>query len=132
MNAVAQVFAVVEAVIYIVVFPLEAFFVDRPSVLRFLRVPSGNVKVIKVWAFSVGWRNFFLGAGVITGVALLNVGRETIGATLVVFCCLNMVLSAWLMYVSDLLGQYPKRGDSVPGVLAASVPAFIALIVALF
>ncbi|GIH96447.1 hypothetical protein ACFFMN_22120 [Planobispora siamensis] len=39
-----------------------------------------------------------------------------------------MVLSAWLMGVSDLLGHYPRRGDSVPGTIAASVPALIALI----
>jgi putative membrane protein len=85
-----------------------------------------------MWAFNVGFRNLFLGAGVITGLVLLNTGQEVVGTTLVIFCCLNMVLSALLMGVSDLLGHYPKRGDSVPGTIAASAPALIALIAAAF
>ncbi|GIH78357.1 DUF1304 domain-containing protein [Planobispora longispora] len=132
MNAAAQTFALIEALIYIGVFPLESFLLGRPFAQRFLSTPAADVPAVMMWAFNVGFRNLFLGLGVITGVVLLNTGREAAGTTLVIFCCVNMVLSAWLMGVSDLLGHYPERGASVPGTLAASVPALIALIAAAF
>ncbi len=132
MNAVAQWSALIEAVIYLAVFPLESFLLDRPAVQRFLSTPAANVAAVRMWAFNVGFRNAFLGAGVVIGLILLHNGDESAGRTLVIFCCANMVLSAFLMGVSDLIGHYPKRGDSIPGTLAASVPALIALVAMAF
>jgi putative membrane protein len=51
-----------------------------------------------------------------------------VGYTLVVYCCLNMVLTAPAMFLADMQGHYPKRGDSIPGTLGATVPALIALV----
>ena len=128
MNAVAQAFALLEALIYIAVFPLESFFLRRPAVQRFLSTPSENVPAVMMWAIPTGFRNLLIGLGVITGLTLLHIGHEDAGRALVVYCCIYMVLAGSSMAVADWLGHYPKRGDSVPGTLAATLPALLALV----
>jgi putative membrane protein len=131
-NAVAQGFALLEALIYIAVFPLEAFFLRHPPVQRFLSTPPANVPAVMMWAIPVGFRNLLIGAGVITGLIALHAGHEAVGRALVLYCCTYMVLGGSTMALADALGHYPRKGESVPGALAATVPALIALITAAF
>lgn len=132
MNAVAQFFALLSALIYILVFPLESFLMRYPAVQKFLSTPEKNVPAVMMWAIPTGFRNLLIGLGVIAGVVAVNTGHVVVGYTLVVYCCANMVLSGATMGLADWLGHYPKRGDSVPGTLAATVPALIALIALAF
>lgn len=132
MNAVAQFFALLSALIYILVFPLESFLMRYPAVQKFLSTPEKNVPAVMMWAIPTGFRNLLIGLGVIAGVVAVNTGHVVVGYTLVVYCCVNMVLSGATMGLADWLGHYPKRGDSVPGTLAATVPALIALIALAF
>jgi putative membrane protein len=127
-NAVAQVFALIEAIVYITVFPLEAIFLKRPAVQRFLSTPADNVRAVMMWAIPVGVRNLLIGLGTIIGLVALHTGNDVAGRALVIFCCAYMVLGGLSMGLADWLGHYPKRGDSVPGTVAATVPALIALI----
>ena len=128
MNAVAQVSAVLAALIHIAVFPLESFFMHRPAAQKFLSTPPQNVPAVMMWAIPTGFRNLVIGLGVLAGVAAVNMGYLVVGYTLVVYCCLNMVLTAPAMFLADMLGHYPKRGDSIPGTLGATVPALLALV----
>jgi putative membrane protein len=133
MNAVAQGFALLEALVYIAVFPLEAFFLRRhPPVQRFLSTPPANVPAVMMWAIPVGFRNLLIGLGVITGLVALHTGHEQAGRALVLFCCAYMLLGGSTMALADALGDYPRKGASIPGTLAATVPALIALITAAF
>ena len=132
MNAVAQLFALLEALIYIAVFPLEAFLLRRPAVQRFLSTPAENVPAVMMWAIPVGFRNLLIALGVIAGLVALNTGNDVVGRTLVTYCCAYMVLGGSTMALADALGHYPKKGDSIPGTLAATVPALIALAASVF
>jgi putative membrane protein len=43
-----------------------------------------------------------------------------------------MVLSGATMGLADWLGHYPRKGDSIPGTLGATVPPLVALVALLF
>jgi putative membrane protein len=128
MNAVSQVFAVLAAMIYIVVFPLESFLLHRPGAQKFLSTPPENVPAVMMWAVPTGFRNLVIGLGVLAGVVAVNLGYLVVGRTLVIYCCANMVLTAPAMFLADMQGHYPRKGASIPGTLAATVPALMALI----
>jgi putative membrane protein len=128
MNAVSQVFAVIAAVIYIAVFPLESFLMHRPGAQKFLSTPPQNVPAVMMWAIPTGFRNLVIGLGVLAGVVAANMGHVVVGYTLVIYCCVNMVLTAPAMFLADMQGHYPKKGDSIAGTLGATVPALLALI----
>lgn len=57
MNAVAQSCALIGALVYIEVFPLESFLLRRPSVQQFLSTPAANVPAVMMWAFNNAFRN---------------------------------------------------------------------------
>ena len=128
MNAVSQIFAVLAAVIYIVVFPLESFLMHRPGAQKFLSTPPQNVPAVMMWAIPTGFRNLVIGLGLLAGVVAVNLGHVVVGHTLVVYCCANMVLSGATMGLADWLGHYPRKGDSIPGTLGSTVPPLIALV----
>jgi putative membrane protein len=110
---------------------LEAFLLRRhPAVQRFLSTPSANVPAVMMWAIPVGFRNLLIGLGVLTGLVVLNTGHEQAGRALVLYCCAYMVLGGSTMALADALGHYPRKGASIPGTLAATVPALMALIAA--
>lgn len=94
MNAAAQVFALLAALVYILVFPLESFLMRHPAVQKFLSTPAQNVPAVMMWAIPTGFRNLLIGLGVLAGVVAVNTGFVVVGYTLVVYCCANMVLGS--------------------------------------
>ena len=129
MNTVSQIFAVMAAAIYIFVFPVESFLLRRNRwAQKFLSTPPENVPAVMMWAIPTGYRNLLVALGVIAGVVAANSGHLVVGYTLVVYCCANMVFTAPTMLLADLQGHYPRKWDSVPGTLAATVPALVALL----
>lgn len=132
MNPVAQALVVVQALIYLAVFPIESFMLHRPFAQRFLSTPPQNVDAVMMWAIPTGFRNLAIALGFIAGVVLVNTGSVDSGRTLVVACCCYVLLTGPTMFLADLLGHYPKRGDSIPGTLGATVPAALALIAMAF
>lgn len=130
MNALAQSAALLAALIYVAVFPTEAFLVDRPWAQRFLRIAPDNVDDIRLWAFCTGFRNLFASLGVIVGLVVLRTGDAVVGQTIVLTFCAYMVLASLTMGVADLLGYYPRRGDGLAGTLASGGPPLVALVAA--
>ena len=81
MNAVSQLFAVLAALIYIVVFPMESFFLRHPAAQKFLSTPAQNVPAVMMWAIPTGFRNLLIGLGNIAGVVAVNTGYVVVGYT---------------------------------------------------
>ncbi|MGK3649766.1 DUF1304 family protein [Pseudarthrobacter enclensis] len=128
MNIMSQVFAVLAVVIYVGVFPVESFLLRHSRwAQKFLSTPPENVPAVMMWAIPTGYKNLVIALGVAAGLVAVNIGEPVVGYTLVVYCCLNMVLTAPTMLLADLQGHYPRRWESVPGTLAATVPALLAL-----
>jgi putative membrane protein len=130
MNGIAQVAALVNALLLIGVAPLEMFFYERPGVRRFLHVDTKNVEDVRLWAFVVGFRNVLSGAGTIIGLVILHTGDEVVGRTVVLVACLYMLLASLAMGVADLLGHWRPRGGSVMGTVASSALPLVALVAA--
>ena len=129
MNIVSQVFAVLAVVIYVFVFPVESFLLRRRQwAQKFLSTPPENVPAVMMWAIPTGYKNLIIALGLAAGLVAVNIGELVVGYTLVIYCCLNMVLTAPTMLLADLQGHYPKRWESIPGTLAATVPALLALL----
>ena len=130
MNAVAQLAALVNALLLIGVAPLEMFFYERPGARKFLHVDTKNVEDVRMWAFVVGFRNLLGAAGAIIGLIILHTGDEVVGRTIVLVACCYMLLASLAMVVADLLGYWQPRGGSITGTVASSVLPLLALLAA--
>jgi putative membrane protein len=130
MNAVAQAAALLAALIHIAVSPLECFLIDRPAVQRFLRIQAKNISDIRLWAFAIGAHNLVVGLGTILGLVILHTGDEIVGKTLVLAGCVFMFLGGPIMALADMLGFYPRRGDSVIPDIASGLLPLVALVAA--
>lgn len=128
MNTVAQLSAGLAAAVLIAVFPLEAFLLHRPWVQRFLGIESHGLSHVHLWAFCIGARNALAGVGTLVGLAMVHLGEESTGTTVVVTGCLYMLLASLFMGVADLLGYWRPRGGSVRGTLASSILPAVALV----
>ncbi len=130
MNGVAQLAALVSAVILIAVAPLELFFFNRPAAQAFLHVEADNIADVRMWAFVVGFRNLLAGIGTIVGLIILRTGDQPVGTAVVVTSVWYMLLASLAMGLADALGYWRPRGGSVIGTIASSLPPLIALIAA--
>jgi putative membrane protein len=130
MNAIAQAAALLAALIHIAVSPLECFLIDRPAVQRFLRIQAKNISDIRLWAFAIGAHNLVVGLGTILGLVILHTGDEIVGKTLVLAGCVFMFLGGPIRALADMLGFYPRRGDSVIPDIASGLLPLVALVAA--
>jgi len=130
MNAVAQAAALLAALIHIAVSPMECFLIDRPAVQRFLRIQAKNISDIRLWAFAIGAHNLVVGLATILGLVILHTGDEVVGKTLVLAGCVFMFLGGPIMALADMLGFYPRKGDSVIPDIASGLLPLVALVAA--
>ena len=128
MNGVAQIAALIGAVIYIAAAPMELFFFARPAARAFLHVEIDNIADVRMWAFVVGFRNLLAGIGTIVGLIILRTGDQAVGAAVVLTSVWYMLLASLAMGIADALGYWRPRGGSVIGTIASSLPPLIALI----
>ena len=131
MNAVAQLAALLNALLLIGVAPLEMFWYDRADARRFLHVETTNIEDVRMWAFVVGFRNLISGVGAIAGLVILHAGDDVVGRTVVIVSCWYMLLASLAMGVADLLGYWRPRGGSVMGTVGSSVLPLTALVASL-
>jgi putative membrane protein len=129
-NGLAQIAALVGALAYIGVAPLEMFFLERPATRRFLHVEADNLADVRMWAFVVGFRNLLAGIATIVGLIILHFADAAVGEAVVLTTCWYMLLASLAMGIADLLGYWRPRGGSVIGTIASSLPPLIALIAA--
>jgi putative membrane protein len=124
------IFALLAAILHIVVFAWEAFLIQRPSVHEGVFGLS-YVPAVRMWAFGVGFYNLFLGCGLIAGVIAWMSGNEAVGKTLVIYICLFMILSGIVLVIADRLGFGGVGGKSIIGALGQGLPPLVALVAAL-
>jgi putative membrane protein len=103
----------------------------RPAVQRFLRIQAKNISDIRLWAFAIGAHNLVVGLGTILGLVILHTGDEVVGKTLVLAGCVFMFLGGPIMALADMLGFYPRKGDSVIPDIASGLLPLVALVAAL-
>lgn len=128
MNAVAQLSAGISALVFIAVFPFEAFFIHRPAVQRFLGIEPDGLRNVHLWSFCIGARNVLVGVGTLVGLWMANFGDESTGTTVVVVTCVYMLLSSLFMGLADALGFWLPRGGSIKGTIGAAILPAVALI----
>ncbi|NKE55922.1 DUF1304 domain-containing protein [Lentzea sp. PSKA42] len=129
MSVVAQVAAVVAALVHVVVWVWEAFLIHRVHHSVF-RQPASHVPAIRLWAFGVGFYNLFLACGLIAGLIALHTGHELVGRTLIFYVSWFMVLGSVVLAVADQLEMSRPRNQAWGGVAAEGVPPLIVLLFA--
>jgi putative membrane protein len=138
MTVVVWIFALLTALIHIMVFTWEALLIRLPAIHRgIFGVPDEDVPAVRLWAFGVGFYNLFLGCGLIIGVVAWWTGQVVVGRTLVTYLCWVVFLAGIVLLIADRLGFYRERGNAaigqgVIGAIGQSTPPLIALIALLF
>jgi len=102
-------FALLAAMLHVVVFVWEALLFQRPGVHQ------------RIFLFLV--------SGAVAGVISWRAGDETVGRTLI-YTCLFMFLSGLVLLIADRLELGRARDKGLGGALAQSVPPLVALIAA--
>lgn len=131
MNGIAQVAALVGAVLYIAAAQLELVFFDRPFARRLLHVEAHDVGDVRMWAFVVGFRNVLVGVGTIVGLVMLHTGSEAAGRVVVLTLAWYMLLASLAMVLADALGYWRPRGGSILGTVGSSLPPLVVLVAAM-
>ncbi|MFP5282652.1 MAG: DUF1304 family protein [Actinomycetes bacterium] len=131
MTVVVWIFALLTAVLGIVVFAWEALLLERPRVHQgVFGMSSADVPAVRLWAFGVGFYNLFISCGLIIGVIAWALGYATVGRTLVLYLCVFTFLSGLVLFLADRMALSRPRGTGVGGALGQSVPPLIALLAA--
>jgi len=126
-SVVAQIAAVVAAVIHVVVWVWEAFLIGRVHHSVF-RQPAEDVPAIRLWAFGVGFYNLFLACGLVAGLVAVHSGQELVGRTLVIYVSWFMVLGSVVLAVADQLAMSRPRNQAWGGVAAEGIPPLVVLL----
>ena len=124
MSPLAQVFAVIAALIHVLFFVMESIVFSQPKVWkRFGLKSQADADVVKPMALNQGFYNLFLAVGVLAGVALVHSGAVASGVAAVVFGC-GCMLAAAVVLVSS------NRKFLVASIVQGGLPALaISLVV---
>jgi putative membrane protein len=129
MTVVVWVFALLTAVVHLVVFALEAFWIERPAVYRkVFALSADQVPAVRLWAFGVGFYNLFIGLGLAGGVVAWMAGNQTVGRTLVLYLLAFTFLSGLVLLLADRLALGRDKGAGIGGALGQAGPPLIALL----
>ncbi|MFY2559455.1 DUF1304 domain-containing protein [Corallococcus terminator] len=102
MSSLAQVFAVIAALIHVLFFVMESVVFSKPKVWkRFGLKSQADADVVKPMALNQGFYNLFLALGVLVGVVLVHTDAVASGVAAVVFGCACMVLAALVLVSSN-------------------------------
>ncbi|RKH72106.1 DUF1304 domain-containing protein [Corallococcus interemptor] len=102
MPLLAQVFAVIAALIHVLFFVMESIVFSKPKVWRRFGLKSqADADVMKGMAFNQGFYNLFLALGVLVGVVLVHTGAVASGVAAVVFGCACMLAAAVVLVSSN-------------------------------
>ncbi|NNB98056.1 DUF1304 domain-containing protein [Corallococcus exiguus] len=102
MSPLAQVFAVIAALIHVLFFVMESIVFSQPKVWkRFGLKSQADADVVKPMALNQGFYNLFLAVGVLVGVALVHSGAVASGVAAVVFGCGCMLAAAVVLVSSN-------------------------------
>jgi putative membrane protein len=124
---VAQIFAVLAAVLHVVFFVFESVLWTRPAVFgRFGIASQEDANTIRPMAYNQGFYNLALAIGVIVGVILIGMSGDAgvVGKTLVIFGTACMALAGIILLTTGR--KY------LPSAAIQFVPAAVALVLTAF
>jgi putative membrane protein len=116
--------AILAGVVHVLIFCMESLWWNTPPVRRRFRQTPEQADATHLFAFNQGFYNLFLALGVFGGLALVLMGSDRTGMTLVYWNCLSMLGAAVV-----LAGSAPKmrRGAVIQG----SAPLLFLILAAL-
>ncbi|RKH41811.1 DUF1304 domain-containing protein [Corallococcus llansteffanensis] len=124
MSPLAQVFAVIAALIHVLFFVMESVVFSQPKVWRRFGMKSqADADVAKPIMFNQGFYNLFLAVGIFVGVVLVHSGAVASGVAAVLFGC-GCMLGAALVLVSS--NRHFLTASIVQGALPLLAIALIA------
>jgi len=127
MSALAQTFAIIAALLHVVIFVLESVIFTRPSSYKRFGVASQrDAETIRPMAYNQGFYNLFLAIGIFVGIVLVHRGGDSriAGIALVVFACASMLLAATVLITT---GRRYLRAAITQGTTPLLALLFIAL-----
>ena len=99
---VGSVFAVLAAVVHVVIFRLESIAWSKPAVWKRFGVKSqADADVVRPMAYNQGFYNLFLGVGAVIGVVLLATGLTEAGLAIALFATGSMLAAASVLILSN-------------------------------
>lgn len=102
MSLLAQVFAVIAALLHVSFFVMESLVFSRPKVWKQFGLKSqADADVVKPVMFNQGFYNLFLAVGALVGVGLVHTSAVASGVAAVVFGCGCMLLAALVLVSSN-------------------------------
>ena len=117
MNAFAQVVALLVSLVLVVMWVLETFFHDRPSLYPIFLIEPQDIPAVRMWAVNVGFHNLCFGLAGLLGLLLLHVGDPDVGRALVLVVCASHVLLGLVLYVSERRLWLSALGESIPALV---------------
>lgn len=102
MPLVSQIFALLAALLHLLVFAMESLWFMRPRVYkRFGAATREQAEAARLFALNQGFYNLFLALGIFAGLALLHAGSHpAVARTLVLFCCACMLGAGTVLFLS--------------------------------
>lgn len=100
---VGSAFALLAALVHVMIFYLESVTWSRPATWRRFGVRSqADADVVRPMAYNQGYYNLFLATGTVVGVALIAwTDADEAGYALVLFVTLSMLAAATVLIVSS-------------------------------
>ena len=99
---VGSVFAMLAAVVHVVIFRLESIAWSKPAVWKRFGVKSqADADVVRPMAYNQGFYNLFLGVGAVIGVVLLATGLTEAGLAIALFATGSMLAAASVLILSN-------------------------------
>ena len=125
MPAIAQVFALIAALLHVVFFYAESITFARPATwARFGLKTQEEADIVRPMAFNQGFYNLFLAAGIVVGLLLIATGSVDAGRAIVLFACACMVLAGVVLIATDRAMLRAALLQATPPLLAI-VTAFV-------
>jgi putative membrane protein len=119
MPLIAQLAALLAALLHIGFFALESLGFSRPDVWARFRLSSqAEADIVRPMAFNQGFYNLFLALGVIGGLLLVASGSVEAGRAIVLFSCACMVGAGAVLVSSDRRFASSAAIQAVPPLLA--------------
>jgi len=102
MPLIAQIAAVLAALVHVWFFMLESVLFERPTVWRRFGLHSDQeAAIVRPMAFNQGFYNLFLALGIVLGLGFIATGNPVAGEAIVLFACGCMVAAAVVLVVTD-------------------------------
>jgi putative membrane protein len=119
MNPLAQIAALIAAIIHVYFFLMESVWFMQPRVwARFGVASAEDAVVVRSFAYNQGFYTLFLAVGVALGLLLIAAGWVEPGRAIVLFACGSMVAAGAVLYLHNRGFLRAAAIQSLPPIVA--------------